>query len=171
MKSIITDRKEAGEAGLLNSGTYFIRTADNMEMYLPLLFDCTIDLEHLIMYTPNENATFPTLSEILGRGLVQEKKIYQFYDVCPSGFEDRFSRIAFTEGRIRSIIADFKEHGFNVSRKALIHNYDAWRNDLKSGFRDDDGGYHLFSPCGCNPLQFRASSLNDYLGWQDTYVA
>ena len=40
---------------------------------------------------------------------------------------------------------------------------------LKSGYRDEKNGYHLFTPCGCNPLSFRVSSLEPELDWQITY--
>ena len=41
--------------------------------------------------------------------------------------------------------------------------------DLKSGYRDEKNGYHLFTPCGCNPLSLRATSLEKELDWQTTY--
>lgn len=55
------------------------------------------------------------------------------------------------------------------TREAVLHNFRAWSGDLKSGFRDDRNGYHLFTPCGCNPLSFRATSLEPELDWQKTY--
>ena len=37
--------------------------------------------------------------------------------------------------------------------------------------RDDGNGYHLFSPCGCNPLSVRLSTLHDLCSdWQVTYT-
>ena len=48
---------------------------------------------------------------------------------------------------------------------------DAWRADLKSGFRDERNGVHLFSPCGCNPLRFWISRLSEEgAGYQKTYA-
>ena len=70
---------------------------------------------------------------------------------------------------IKKTIEEFKSHGFNVTREALMHNYHAWRDDYKSGYRDEKNGYHLFTPCGCNPLSFRASELSAETDWQDTY--
>lgn len=74
------------------------------------------------------------------------------------------------EGFLDGIAKEFKEHGFNVTIEALRHNFNAWRADLKSGYRDEENGYHLFTPCGCNPLSFRCSSLEeDCKDWQITY--
>jgi hypothetical protein len=70
-----------------------------------------------------------------------------------------------------NVIAEFKANGFNVTKEALQHNYDAWKKDYKSGYCDDTNNYHLFTPCGCNPLSFRATSLHPQCGyWQYTYV-
>ncbi len=69
-----------------------------------------------------------------------------------------------------AIIAEFKANGFNVTEEALLHNYEAWQSDLKSGYLDEENGYFLFSACGCNPLYFYAEEINgkDY---QKTYTA
>lgn len=65
----------------------------------------------------------------------------------------------------------FRSLGFTVSDEAIRHNLDAWRADLKSGFRDEKNGVHLFSPCGCNPLRFWISRLSEECaGYQNTYA-
>lgn len=69
-----------------------------------------------------------------------------------------------------AIQKEFIDNGFNVTMEALRHNYEAWYYDLKSGYRDEENGYHLFSPCGCNPLSFSASELIEGNDWQITYV-
>lgn len=75
------------------------------------------------------------------------------------------------ESQFDGIIAEFKEHGFNVTKEALLHNYYAWCGDYKSGYRDDENGYHLFTPCGCNPLRFSCTSLEYGCKiWQKTYT-
>ena len=68
-----------------------------------------------------------------------------------------------------AVQAEFYEHGFHVTLEALAHNYEAWYNDMKSGYLDEENGYHLFTPCGCNTLSFRAS---EDVGedWQTTYT-
>ena len=73
--------------------------------------------------------------------------------------------------RIKKIQKTFAQHGFNVSEKAILHNYNAWMGDMKSGYRDEENGNHLFTPCGCNPLSFRATTLNQMCDdWQTTYT-
>lgn len=62
---------------------------------------------------------------------------------------------------VAAICALFKEHGFNVTAEAVEHNREAWSFDEKSGYRDEANGYHLFSPCGCNPFSVRAIELED----------
>ena len=74
--------------------------------------------------------------------------------------------------RVASIVNKFKKQGFNVTPQAILHNWDAWLGDRKSGYRDEQNGYHLFSPCGCNPFSLRASSLEDCCKeWQTTYIS
>lgn len=69
------------------------------------------------------------------------------------------------------VAAEFKAHGFNVTTEALYHNAYWWSDDYKSGYRDEENGYHLFTPCGCNPLSFTASELVEGADWQKTYYA
>ena len=76
-----------------------------------------------------------------------------------------------TTSDINTMIKEFKDNGLNVTKEAIMHNYQAWRFDQKSGYRDEDNGYHLFTPCGCNPMSFRASSLHTKCeDWQQTYT-
>lgn len=172
MQKIITDKEDARKAGLLTNGTHFVRTTDGLRMYLPTFrYDHPVDLDALVQYAPGENDALPTLNDLLKKGLVTEENDYREYEVFPEGFDDRFSAPPMTGARIRAIIDEFRKHGFNVTRDAIIHNYRAWYDDLKSEFRDEANGYHLFSPCGCNPLRLSATSLCEDLSWQDTYSA
>lgn len=71
---------------------------------------------------------------------------------------------------IKKVVAYFAEQGFSVSPTAIRHNYEAWKDDWKSGYRDKKNGVHVFSPCGCNPLQFHVSELHPTAeDWQITY--
>lgn len=54
--------------------------------------------------------------------------------------------------------------GLDLPEEAFAENFDAWKNDYKSGHIYGD--FHIFSPCGCNPLRFSVS-LNVGLDWQD----
>lgn len=71
---------------------------------------------------------------------------------------------------VKEVIKEFKTNGFNVTEEAIIHNFEAWKSDYKSGYRDEINGYFLFSPCGCNSLRFNASELTNE-DWQMTYEA
>lgn len=70
-------------------------------------------------------------------------------------------------------LAQFARNGFNVTEEAIEHNFDAWTMDFKSGYRDEENGYWLFTPCGDNPLSFTVERLNPdpSCDWQKTYVA
>lgn len=58
--------------------------------------------------------------------------------------------------------------GLDLTEEAFAENFDAWKNDYKSGHIYGD--FHIFSPCGCNPLRFSVS-LNVGLDWQKEYFA
>lgn len=58
--------------------------------------------------------------------------------------------------------------GLDLPEEAFAENFDAWKNDYKSGHIYGD--FHIFSPCGCNPLRFSVS-LNIGLDWQKEYFA
>lgn len=71
---------------------------------------------------------------------------------------------------LNEIFNFFQKKGVNVSMDAIIHNFYAWMSDFKSGYRDNENGYHLFSPCGCNPLSMRYTALDKSCeDWQITY--
>lgn len=73
---------------------------------------------------------------------------------------------------IDAVIAEFEDAGYKVTKAAILHNYYAWSADQKSGYRDKANGYHLFSPCGCNPFILRATTLHPLCeDWQTTYEA
>lgn len=71
---------------------------------------------------------------------------------------------------MKSLQRYFKKRGFNVTKEAIIHNFSCWHGSLKSGYRDEANGYHLFTPCGGNPLSFTLTSLHPTAAdWQTTY--
>jgi hypothetical protein len=71
---------------------------------------------------------------------------------------------------VKEVIKEFEANGFNVTEEAIIHNFEAWKSDYKSGYKDESNGYFLFTPCGCNALRFNATELTDE-DWQKTYEA
>lgn len=72
--------------------------------------------------------------------------------------------------RALKLAKEFRSHGFNVSSVAIMHNFEAWKNGWKSGYRDESRGTHLFTPCGGNPFSLRATTLEECCkDWQTTY--
>lgn len=107
----------------------------------------------------------PTFNDLYAKGqLVKEgsciENTYDYYT----------NKNWLSDDDIDSIIQEFKENGFNITKHAIFYNYSAWLVDEKSGYRDEENNYHLFSPCGCNPLSFRATTLHEKCkDWQTTY--
>ena len=108
---------------------------------------------------------FTDLNTLIREGKGKEVFCYDQFDVDLGWIRKMSDR------RVKSIRETFRKNGFNVSEEAILHNFDAWLGDMKSGYRDEENGYHLFTPCGCNPLSFRATTLNPMCkDWQTTYI-
>lgn len=174
---IITDIEQARKAGLLKGGRYFIIRDNRTPMFLPIAYNNKIDIKTMTLYTGEDikkNPKLPDYNDLIKWGYIKEANIFRGYDIDVEWFADRETaeddNLELTDEIINNILLEFRLQEFNVTREALLHNYDAWRNDLKSGYRDDKNGYHLFTPCGCNTLSFRASRLCDDLDWQKTYM-
>lgn len=173
MVPIITDRKTAAESGMLTDGRYFIHAQSGTPLYLPIWYGHRLDLKNMLVTGSRDEIPlrpeFPDVNQLVKEGYLLEATIYRYHDIDPDAFRDRDHCPPLTGKWIRKFIQEFKEHGFNVTRDAIIHNFSCWMGDLKSGYRDEKNGYHLFTPCGCNPLSFRVSSLEPELDWQITY--
>jgi hypothetical protein len=135
-------------------------------------YGCKVDIENKLYLSVcdegYQECELPTFNDLYAKGIMPEEGscIEKTYDV---DFSSRKRRL--TSKDIDSIIQKFKENGFNVTEEAILHNYEAWLWDEKSGYRDEKNGYHLFSPCGCNPLSFRATTLHEKCAdWQHTYT-
>ena len=107
---------------------------------------------------------YTTLNNLSAQGIGKTVTCFDEYKI-------KFPRNVHTlsEQGIQSIIDKFAKNGFKVTHEAIKHNFEAWLRDHKSGYRDDENGYHLFTPCGCNPLSFNATTLSDNCDWQTTY--
>jgi hypothetical protein len=134
-------------------------------------YDSKVDIENLkfisIADEGYKDCTLPTLNELYANGILIKEGtcIEREYRV------DFRNMTSLNDSDINLIIAKFKENGFNVTKEAIRHNFEAWRYDEKSGYRDEVNNYHLFSPCGCNPLSFRATTLHKQCeDWQTTYT-
>ena len=71
---------------------------------------------------------------------------------------------------IEAVIDELKDNGFNVTKKAIIHNFEAWKSGFKSGYKDEVNGYFLFTPYGCDSIRFYATELTGE-DWEKTYKA
>lgn len=126
--------------------------------------------------------TLPTLNDLQAMGYISDWKPFnecslylvdEIHDYDPkdaklfSKFTQSFNKRELSLAKVRRY---FMEHGFKVSPKAIRHNYECWKADLKSGYRDEENNVHVFSPCGCNPLQFHVTELHPTAeDWQTTY--
>ena len=137
----------------------------SFETPLILKEDGYISVTNVLNYeNPIEGVT--TLNElVVHTRQAVEVHCYKKFDV---DFPNRFKPL--NEKQMDSVLEKFHKNGFNVTREALYHNMNAWVCGYKSGYRDNANGYHLFTPCGGNPLSFRASSLHESCDdWQKTY--
>lgn len=156
----------------------YLRTKNNRTFLLPngrmvdvysCRYDCKVDLNtYTFLLSTDEGykeSSLPTMNELVDKNLVKEVSCVVKYEINFPPSVHKLKKKDF-----ESIMAEFRENGFNVTMKALIHNYQCWLGDLKSGFRDNQNKYHLFTPCGCNPLSFSASTLHwKCRDWQTTY--
>ena len=139
-----------------------------------LCYDAKVDLEKGLFLSiadgkEYKESTLPTINDLVELGKVVEGTcIEKKYNIFLQDV-DRFG-CELTMTDLKKIQKEFKENGFNVTLKALKYNYSSWLGDLKSGYRDEKNGYHLFTPCGCNPLSFSATTLHPKCeDWQQTY--
>lgn len=137
-------------------------------------YNCKVDLENesfiLSSDEDYEYSNLPIMEDLVEQGIVKVVScIERSFDI-DDVYQNRFRVKNLSEKKIQSIINKFKENGFNVTKEAILHNFSCWMDDLKSGYRDEKNNYHLFSPCGCNPLSFRATTLHPKCeDWQKTY--
>lgn len=130
-------------------------------------YDLAFDLETGDLYPAGEHPDGTvTLNELYEKGML---KAVHCYDECTYNTNKYIGEIKTDDKFIKRVQAFFKEHGYNVTKKAIRHNIDAWELDYKSGYRDEANGYHLFTPCFHNPLSFTLTTLHPLCQWQGTY--
>jgi hypothetical protein len=149
-----------------NYRTFLLPNGKMVDVY-EVLYSSKVDLEKG-MYIPTtsenfEKSSLPTFSELVIDNIVKEISCIEYFDI---DFDYKVKSLTIKD--MLDVQKKFKENGYNVSLKAIKHNYDCWLCDFKSGYRGK--GYHLFTPCGCNPLSFRATTLHRKCkDWQTTY--
>jgi hypothetical protein len=174
----VKDRKECDRGVQLADGRIVVITPIGSSEIL-VRYDEPINVYKGVVYDQEdfENTALDiqewqvlTLNGLIANHLAHDVYCYdEFYIGWDSDMKDLFGE----EKNIEfDVLVDYikKKHGITVSQRGLAHNYLAWCRDEKSGYRDEKNGVHIFSPCGCNPLSFRISTLVDGLDWQDTYT-
>ena len=136
-------------------------------------FDDVLDLQNGINYgkyeLTNEDKALglTTLNDIIKDGKGKEVSCYDCLDYDTNKYP---CDIKNCEEAIEKAYQFFKKNGVVVTREAIEHNFYNWRMDYKTGYRDEANGYHLFSPCGCNPFSLRRTTLHPLCeDWQTTY--
>ncbi|MBQ8713109.1 MAG: hypothetical protein IJ551_09880 [Prevotella sp.] len=141
---------------------------EGKEYFLPWNWENKVNLQtmqYVKSHTDEwKTCDWPTLNQLRGSGVdVRNGFPYREYDINLPDVR------VLTPEKAHDIVEEFKANGFNVTLDAIMHNYAAWNADFKSGYRGED--FHLFTPCGCNPLSFRATTLEPSCeDWQTTYM-
>lgn len=104
-------------------------------------------------------STLPTINELVADGILELVNEIVEIDITKKEVKNLKD--------FDAVVAYAKKKGFNIEREGVEHNYKSWRMDLKSGYRGKE--CHVFSPCGCNPLRYSISKLDDRVDWQTTY--
>lgn len=145
----------------------YFRIVETGECLYGLAFhwDAKIDLAdrtYITRYDKREHAgsTLPSINELVANGTLELIDEIEELDIT----DDDVNLLDFD-----AVVAYAKERGFNVEREALVHNFRCWKMDYKSGYRGKE--CHVFTPCGCNPLSYGISKLDDRVDWQTTYYA
>lgn len=142
---------------------FWFETQDGIKIDLPRKYTNRIDLEnHLYYFADSKNGSeFPTLNELTRNKVLKICYDYKIVDLKYKGYPKKVS--------IERIQKFFKKQGYNVTEEAIKHNFSAYSYGMKSGYRDEENGYHLFTPRNFNPLSFCLTTLSKFTNWQTTY--
>lgn len=138
------------------------------DCFLPWNWEIKVNMQTMQYVMPGcdewKACDWPTLNQLnLSDADIKEGHPYREYDIDLPGVRE------LTPERAHDIVDEFFAHDIPVTLDAIMHNYAAWKADFKSGYRGE--GFHLFTPCGCNDLSFRATTLDPSCDdWQQTYM-
>lgn len=99
---------------------------------------------------------------------------FDFYNLCSENAAKPLRQSSEEERRelAKSIAADLSaQTGLNITTDAVLWQLENWMWDYKSGYRDEENGYHLFSACSCNPFNIQVTTLSPEANCQSTYWA
>lgn len=142
---------------------FWFETQDGIKIDLPRKYTNRIDLENHSYYFADSKSgrEFPTLNELTRNKVLKICYDYKIVDLRYKCYPKKIS--------IERIQKFFKEQGYNVTEEAIKHNFSAYSYGMKSGYRDEENDYHLFTPCNLNPLTFSLTTLSKFTNWQTTY--
>lgn len=151
-----------------NTRSYYFKTNEGKYFAPTWAWDAKYDMANGVYYPITDpefkQVDFPTLNELVKDGVVSE--VNDNYSISRESWR-RSHEI--TQEEIDEICNEFRANGYNVTEDAIRHNFYAWSADLKSGYLGD--GFFLFSPCGCNSIEFRAEHIYENSSYQKTYEA
>ena len=169
----IKDRSQAQWGFQLNDGRIISLFDENNQFHLR--FDDVINLETGEIVSKCSQLTsediengYTTLNQ-----LIREKKGHQVFCHDTLDYDDDVymdDENVDERADVNKIRDFFVKHGYNVTTEAVSWCVSNWKCGFKSGYRDDVNGYHLFNPCGGNPLSIRLTTLHPLCeDWQKTY--
>lgn len=151
-----------------NTRSYYFKTNEGKYFVSTWAWDAKYDMANGVYYPTTDpefkQVDFPTLNELVKNGVVSE--VDNSYSISRESWKRNHE---ITQEEIGEICSEFRANGYNVTEEAIRHNFGAWTADLKSGYLGDD--FFLFSPCGCNSMEFCAEHIYEDSSYQHTYVA
>ena len=169
----VKDRSETQRGVQLNDGRIISLYDKNNKFYMN--YDFVLDLDKGVIIRKGGELTLydkcnglTTLNELI---LSKKAKDVTCYD-CLDFDMDVYACDPKLDKKVttKDIIKFFHDNGYNVTSEAVFWCFESWKSGFKSGYRDQENGYHLFSPCGANALSIRLTTLNPLCeDWQTTY--
>jgi hypothetical protein len=159
-----------------NNEAHFFEVIATGEKFALIPFDCKVDVATKQFCSIGDaeyrRCQYPTINELVANGVIAKGQVYREYTVVVGVYAcaNRRDTTVLEEFNAEKIVEIFRDKGFVVEVEGIQHNYEAWRDDYKSGYRGEH--CHIFSPCGCNALRFEVSELHPACAdWQTTYIA
>lgn len=169
----VKDRSETQRGLQLNDGRIISLYNKDNKFYLS--YDSVLDLDKGVIIRKgggltlaDKNNGYTTLNDLIRNKQAQEVNCYDCLDFDMDVYMDdpKLDKKVNT----KKIIKFFRDNGYNVTSEAVNWCFENWKSGFKSGYRDQENGYHLFNPCGGNALSIRLTTLNPLCeDWQVTY--
>lgn len=169
----VKDRSETQRGLQLNDGRIISLYNKDNKFYLS--YDSVLDLDKGVIIRKgggltlaDKNNGYTTLNDIIRNKQAKEVNCYDCLDFNMDVYMD--DPELDKKVTAKKIIKFFRDNGYNVTSEAVNWCFENWKSGFKSGYRDQENGYHLFNPCGGNALSIRLTTLNPLCeDWQVTY--